>query len=418
MKNTKDIFKEVISRIKPTKEEEKRFSDRIEYVLKKINRRLKDATAVLGGSVIKGTWLRDVHDADIFVCFDYDKYKDKGNISNELEKALKHEFKKISKIHGSRDYFQIKEQNFTFEIIPILSIKKAEQAKNITDVSPLHARWVNKHREFRDEIRLTKQFFKAANVYGAESYIKGFSGYVCEILTIYYKSFFNLLKAAAKWKEKTIIDVKHHYRNKEVLFILNKSKIQSPLIIVDPVQKDRNAAAAVGREKFYLLIETAKKFIKNPSAKFFEKEKFWVVDLIKRARNKRLILLEIQPHSGKRDIIGCKLVKALEFIKIRFLTNDFRILEYGWNWENKNALFYFVLKRETLSKKKVWEGPPIDRKEHVNFFKKKYRNTFIKDGKIYANVDRIYLQPEDMIKSLISNDYLKDKIKCIKIKNE
>ena len=39
----------------------------------------------------------------------------------------------------------MKGKQFTFEIIPILDIRKSEQAKNITDVSPLHAIWVKKH---------------------------------------------------------------------------------------------------------------------------------------------------------------------------------------------------------------------------------------------------------------------------------
>jgi len=71
---------------------------------------------------------------------------DRKELSDLLEKKLKSAFKskKISRLHGSRDYFQIKENDFTTEIIPILDIKKAEQAEKITDVSPLHAEWVNK----------------------------------------------------------------------------------------------------------------------------------------------------------------------------------------------------------------------------------------------------------------------------------
>jgi tRNA nucleotidyltransferase (CCA-adding enzyme) len=410
----KQILQEVIKDIKPTKEEEKEFSTRINSVLNKI--KLKNAKAILGGSGVKQTWLKDAHDADIFVCFDYNKYKDKSSeLANILEKALKKEFK-ITRLHGSRDYFQIKQKSFTFEIIPILNIKKADQAKNITDISPLHAKWVNNYKKLSDEMRLTMQFFKAASVYGAESYIKGFSGYVCEILTVYYKDFLNLIKNIAKWKEKTIIDAKHYFKNKEVLYTLNKSKIQSPLIVIDPVQKERNAAAALSKEKFDILVNKAKQFLKNPSKKFFEKEEF-SIDTLK-TKNK-LIILDIKVKSGKRDIIGCKLLKAIDFIKKQLLKNDFKVLDYGWNWdESSNALFYFILKKETLSKNKIWQGPPLKAEPHLKAFKKKYKKTFVKNGKIYANVKREYINPEDLIKELIKNDYLKDKIKDIKLKNE
>lgn len=413
----KAILKEVIEGIKPTKQEEKAFSTRINIVLKKINKRLKDANAVLGGSGIKGTWLKNIHDADIFVCFNYNKYKDRSSeLSDILEKVLKKEFK-IIRLHGSRDYFQIKEKSFAFEIIPILSIKKAEQAKNITDVSPLHAKWVNKHKKLSDDMRLTKQFCKGALVYGAESYIKGFSGYVCEILTVYYKNFPNLIKNVAKWKEKTILDVEHYHKKKEVLYILNQSKIQSPLIMIDPVQKDRNAAAALSKEQFDILVNKAKEFLKNPSKKFFEKKEFSVSDIKKKAKKNKLILLNIKAKSGKRDIIGCKLLKALEFIRNKLIKNDFKVLNYNWNWdESSNALFYLTLKKEPLPENKIWQGPPLEAKQHTKIFKKKYKKTFTKNGKIYANIKRKYTKPEDLIKELIKDPYLKDKLKNITIK--
>ena len=200
------LLNEVLEDIKPSNEYERDILDKAKNIIDKINKSIKDAKAVLGGSGAKGTWLK-TFDADIFVKFNYNKFKDKSDkLSDILEKFLKKNFK-ITKLHGSRDYFQIRQEKFTFEIVPILDIKKAEQARNITDVSPLHSNFVLKHKNLIDDMRLTKQFFKAAKVYGAESYIRGFSGYVCEILTIYYGSFLNLIKTIPKWKEKTVMDI-------------------------------------------------------------------------------------------------------------------------------------------------------------------------------------------------------------------
>jgi len=228
----KKLLLEVIKNIRPHEDYEKEILDKANDIIKKINSSLKHTKTILGGSGAKGTWL-ETFDADIFVKFNYSKFKDKSSeLSDILEKFLKRHFK-ITKLHGSRDYFQIKEGKFTFEIIPILDIKRAEQAKNITDVSPLHSKFVLKHKKLIDEIRLTKQFFKAAKIYGAESYIRGFSGYVCEILTIYYGSFLKLLRAASKWKENTVIDIKSYYRGKNIFTELNKSKLISPIIVID-----------------------------------------------------------------------------------------------------------------------------------------------------------------------------------------
>ena len=158
MKNAKLILNRVLQDIQPDKDYEREIFERLNAIIKKINQGQKNFKAVLGGSGAKGTWLK-TFDADIFVLFDYKKSKDKSDkISGVLETILKRKFKNLIKLHGSRDYFQIKENNYTFEIVPILKISSAEQAKNITDVSPLHSKWVNKHKKLVKEIKLTKEF--------------------------------------------------------------------------------------------------------------------------------------------------------------------------------------------------------------------------------------------------------------------
>jgi tRNA nucleotidyltransferase (CCA-adding enzyme) len=413
----KKILNQVLKEIKATKEEEKEVKDKITSLLISINKNLKDAKAILGGSGVKGTWLKEANDVDIFVKFNYKKYKDKSEqLSNLLEKHLKKKFKKLIKLHGSRDYFQIKGDKWTNEIIPILDIKKSEQAKNITDVSPLHANWVNKKgKTSRDDIRLLKQFCRSIGVYGAESYIQGISGYICEILIINYKGFINTIKNAAKWNDKVMIDVEKYWKGKNILMELNKSKTHSPLIVIDPVQKDRNAAAAISEEKFNLFKKYAKEFLKNPSKKFFEIKKINEQQLKKYAKNNTLILIDLITKKGKRDVMGCKLVKAKEFINKKLQKNDFNILKQGWQW-NKNALFYFIIKKEKLSNLIEREGPPLKTKEHVKKFKKKYKKTFIKKGRIYAKEKRKFKTPEELIRSLKDDNYLKEKIKSFKLR--
>src|SRR3989338_3235575 len=413
----KKILIDALKAIKPTKEEEREVLNRVDSILSRINKRLVYAKAVLGGSGAKGTWLKDVNDADIFVCFDYKKYKDKDKtISDILEKVLEKEFKNVDRLYGSRDYFQIKQKNFTFEMVPILAIKKAEEAKNITDVSPLHAKWVGKYKKLADEIRLTKQFCKAADVYGAESYIKGFSGYVCEILTIYYGGFLSLMRNAAKWKEKATIDPENYYKNRDILDEMNKSKTNSPLVIIDPVQADRNAAAALGKEKFDRFKSSCKNFLKKPSKSFFEIKEITTDSLKKKAKNKELMILEVNPKTGKVDVVGSKLLKSLEFLNKKLAEWDFKIIECGWEWNKKDkALFYFILDKAVLPPKKIHIGPPIKAKNHVESFKKKYKETFISKGRVYARIKREFRKPKELIIKLISDPYLKEKAEKVKI---
>ncbi|MEK6856404.1 MAG: nucleotidyltransferase domain-containing protein, partial [Nanoarchaeota archaeon] len=330
-------MKIILEKVVPGKEESKIMDKAAGHFIKKLNAELKNAKAILGGSVAKNTFLKGDYDIDIFVQFEKEKYKNK-DISVILHTKLKKVFKSAAKIsglhklHGSRDYFQIRQDPFTFEVIPILKIAKAGEAENITDISPLHTEWVKQHNRLTDEIRLTKAFCKANRLYGAESYIRGFSGYSLEILTIAHNSFESLIKAASRWKSGTRIDVKKHGVKK-----LNQSKI-SPLILIDPVQPDRNAAAALSEKKFNEFVNLAKEFLHNPSPNFFEYTKF---DL---ERIKSASILRIIPLSGKEDIVGAKLIKCMEYIHRKLKEEGYEVTEHDWNWDNKEAYFWYFVK--------------------------------------------------------------------------
>jgi tRNA nucleotidyltransferase (CCA-adding enzyme) len=265
----------ILNEIKPTAKEKQKVKRVIESVLKKI--KIDEARFELGGSYAKDTFLKGNHDVDVFVKFPYKKYKDK-DISEILNKRLSRKHKRV---HGSRDYFQLQKKGYTFEFIPVLNIKDSSQAKNITDVSLLHKKWVKKHLRKPDEVRLLKKFCRAQGVYGAESYIKGFSGYVLEILTIQYGTFYDSVKAISKWKLPIYVDASKLYRSKKDAFNkINKSKRVNELIIVDPTQKDRNAAAAISKERINILIKSCKNYLHNPSDDFFFEKKLMIKDLV------------------------------------------------------------------------------------------------------------------------------------------
>ncbi|MDP2909340.1 MAG: nucleotidyltransferase domain-containing protein, partial [Nanoarchaeota archaeon] len=327
-----EVLKRVLAKIKPSKQEEQEVKKVAKNIINKI--RIKDAKPVLGGSGEKGTWLRGTHDIDIYVKFNPKKYKN-GEISQILKKELKKKFSKTETLHGSRDYYRIFTSNYTTEVVPIMDIKKVEESQNITDVSPFHAKWVKKHKK-GDEIRLAKAFCRAQNCYGAESYIQGFSGYVLEILTIHYGSFESLLKNAAKWKNKEYIDQKKHGVK------LNKAKTYSPLILIDPVQADRNAAAALGREKYHQFIQAAQKFLHDPKEEAFEKKEITEEQLKHKAEGKELVMIEVTPLKGKEDVVGAKLLKALEYLRNKLAKEGFKIYDHNWKWDKK-ALFWFIL---------------------------------------------------------------------------
>lgn len=446
MKEVEKLLEDVRKKQRPTPAENAAVSKSSAEFIGMLGRALRKARVkakpVLGGSGAKGTWLRGMHDIDVFVCFDYKTYKEKSDqLSEFLAAAIKKAFHKHERLHGSRDYYRIARHGYNFEIVPILNIKNAGQARNITDASLLHSGWVRrqirkkgkgKEASLEDEIRLAKAFCRAQRVYGAESYVRGFSGYACEVLTIYYDSFPKLLAAAAtKWKgkisngKKIIIDSENYYRKRDPLRELNAAKIQSDLIVIDPVQADRNATAALSNETLQRFIAAAGAFIGKPAESFFEKEELTTEKLRQKAKGKQIVIVEARPLKGKDDVVGAKLVKAHEHILLQLKEKGFAVAESGWDWDKSKkgnaVMWYIVAKGEP--KPEVRYGPPASSKQHAENFRKEHsgkrgRELFEKNGRLYARIERAYRQPQQLISALISEDaYLKDKAQQYRARN-
>ncbi|OVE75103.1 CCA tRNA nucleotidyltransferase [archaeon D22] len=396
---------------------DKTFIKEVEVFIKELNKILKGenivAECVKGGSVAKGTLIKDDHDVDLFVRFEYDKYKDQ-KISNILEKSLK-KFKP-ERVHGSRDYFQIKKNKMTYELVPVLKIDDYSRAENVTDMSPLHVDWVKKHttKSKLDEIRLLKQFCKANELYGAESYIGGFSGHIIDIITIHYGSFLNVLEEVRNWGAKETIDPEQHLL--DPFNDLNSSKVMSPLIIVDPVQPDRNAAAALSKEKFELFKIKANEFLESPSQDYFIKKQFKIADVKKQKKeDETLFIVEAEALEGKTDVIGAKLLKTHNHITRELKDNDFKVEDYGWNFDKeKKAVFYYFVKSKKLSDEIEQRGPPVDSVVDSAKFKNKHETITIRNGRMYAKVKRKYTTPNKLIEDLIKSEYVKERTKKVK----
>jgi tRNA nucleotidyltransferase (CCA-adding enzyme) len=310
-------------------------------------------------------------------------------------------------------------ENIDFELVPILKVNSPAKALNITDLSPLHSIWVNKKtKKLKDDIRLAKQFCKANRLYGAESYIGGFSGYVLEILVAHYGSFENLLKAATKWKVKEVVDPENYYPKKDALFHLNTSKQQSPLIIIDPTDKDRNAAAALSLMVFEKFKKIAAEFVKNPSEKLFEKEEITLQSLKAVTQKKKgyLVYLKVEPLPGKVDVSGAQMVKAFEHINDKL--KNFGIKDNGWEWDKqKKAEFYFILDKNELPEFELRAGPPVQMTSFVEDFKKKNKDVFMKEGKLFARIKNEHPKLADFVKQVIKEEYVLERVKKISVEH-
>ncbi len=406
----KKILQEVLQKIVPSKDERSKLLGKVNGFLEKLNKELKrvrvQAKAMLGGSYAKDTWLSGDYDVDVFVKFSL-VHKEQ-NLSDLLERALKkwrHE-----RIHGSRDYFWVRD-GIKYELVPVLDIKRPEQAENVTDFSPWHVAWVNKNgKNLKNDIRLVKKFCKGASCYGAESYIRGFSGHVVDILVIYFKGFIPLLKAASSWKSKVVIDHYNVYKGRALL-MMNKSKTEGPLVLVDPVQPGRNAAAALTKENLDKFVSAAKKFLKKPSMSFFVEKP---VDFGALKKKGFFIKVSVRTLDDKEDVAGTKFVRAFEHV--RDALEEFSVKDSGWLWDKEAAgAWWFVLGKKQLPAETDWPGPPVKLKDAVKSFKAKHKKTFVKKNRVWARVKRVERTPAQVLKRLLSGDFVKSRVRSARL---
>jgi tRNA nucleotidyltransferase (CCA-adding enzyme) len=391
------VLKEALERVNPPKLEMKFMENSLKSFEEIINKKIKllkiDAEIFVGGSFAKKTMIKkSKYDIDVFLRFNK-KYKEQEILL--FTKRLLESFQGISTIHGSRDYFQVRlKENLFIELVPVIKVKKPSESKNITDLSYSHVKYIRKkvkQKNILDEIKIAKAFCHATSCYGAESYINGFSGYSLELLVYYYGGFLSFIKAIAKMpstnesKDKTVIDIEKHFKNKQsVLMDLNGSKLNSPIILIDPTYRQRNALAALSTETFLKFQEACKNFLNKPSIDFFEIQKINLDDIKEKAKknNYEFIIIETKTNKQEGDVAGTKLFKfynhLTEEIQKFFEIKD-KFFEYD---EKSGAKYYFVVKSKG---KIVINGPYIDDKKNFIAFKKAHKNYFVKKERLFAD---------------------------------
>ena len=375
----------------------------VERFVRDLDQAIPFAEILLGGSYAKGTYLKGNYDIDIFVRFPI------GTPDTVMSEHIARALPKASVMQGSRTYFQVKKGSFLFEIVPVCAITSPEQIRNVTDMSPLHVAYVRGALtpEQKDDVRLAKQFCKAAGVYGAESYIKGFSGYSLEILIAHYGGFEKLLLAAANtWPHahgsKLVLDPAKYYRDSHsALLRLNEAKTQAPIILIDPVDKNRNAAAAVGVESYERFRAAAQAFLNVPSVVFFD-TKLSIPRIRETWKGKKILFVTVKTPSDRQDIAGCKVLAYHEQAIRLLMETGFPLVHSEWRFGEKVSTCWYVLNTTTIPRTVEQRGPPAHMIDAVKAFREKHAQAIMRadeSGKQrwFAPITRTYTQADKAI---------------------
>ena len=421
MKNLDEtIYEKVILKflpqIVPTNLEKERAMSIFKQVKSILEKAFKDtdfeAEIRLEGSMSHDTWLRGDMDIDIFIVLPPGDRSDLERVIASCQEVFKDDWKER---YSEHPFGEIIFEDYKIEIVPCFKIEKIEDRRSAVDRTPLHTEFLlsKLNNDLRREIRLLKAFMKGIGVYGAELRIGGFSGYLTELLGLYYGSFINVCKNAIKWKpEKTVLQLINVYEDLRVpLDLFN----EEPLIFVDPVDHGRNVASALTLEKLNIFRAAAKTFLKNPSENFFypltpllslsDEE---ILSLMKQRKTFFFALVFIGLNVAP-DILWGQIYRSERAIVEAVEEAGFQIIE-SLPWSDEAGLVFLLLEvtHQEIPAVLKHKGPPVSMKEAKNFLTKHLGSSkvlagpYIREKRWFVELEREFTDVISLIKHLLT----------------
>jgi len=214
------ILEEVAQAITPNSKEREKLKKFSKRVIKLINK--EGYAASIEDSLAKDTWISGNHDIDVFMFFDRELNKKVlENNGVAVGKKVITELGGVPELaYSEHPYTRTKLEDIDLDIVPCFKLDRPEQKASSVDRTPFHTKYVldKMSEKQKSDVRLLKQFTKGVGVYSAKEKVRGFSGYLCELLILQYKSFKAVAKAAAtKWEYGLVIDLKKHHKNKKFI---------------------------------------------------------------------------------------------------------------------------------------------------------------------------------------------------------
>ncbi|MCX8150778.1 MAG: CCA tRNA nucleotidyltransferase [Candidatus Bathyarchaeota archaeon] len=376
------VLQEVLEKITPTKADKAKMEAIAKSLEQKVILACKefgvDAKVRLEGSVAKDTWLKGEPDIDVFMRLPTSVSRgDLGVLGLKIAKKALEDSKQQIERFAEHPYLEAFVDGVRVNVVPCYDTKPVEWL-SATDRTPFHTDYVNAHlnERLRGEVRLLKKFMKGINVYGAEIKVGGFSGYLCELLVLYYGSFVSVLQAFAEHVPKRVIDMEKHFagREREVARLFPE-----PLVIIDPVDRGRNVASAVHPQRLHVFVGAAREFLKRPSSRFFYPQKlaslgFAELKVQFSSRGSTFVFVVTGGVKAVPDVLWGQIYKSQRALRRLLELNDFSVFRSDvWSSETADCIvFVFELEQQFLPAVKKHLGPPLERQKECADFLAKY----------------------------------------------
>jgi len=395
-------MKQILSKVKknaiPSKKlqhDKKKIADfALELVEKQTSKYSEVIDVEIGGSYAKGTWLPKKADIDIFIKFEKSTNEKKfSEISKKIGFDSMKKFKPYVR-YSEHPYVEAVIKNTKINVVPCYDVEKGKW-KSAADRSTFHTKFMLKSldEKMKDEVRLLKEFVMNNQVYGSEIAKQGFSGYVTEVLIWNFKSFENVIKKISKIKSGDVIGN-------------SLKKFDTPIVIMDPIDNNRNLAAAISPENIGKFVLLCRSFLKNPTISFFITQKN--KKFIKNLNNVVVIKFNFKPRSP--DIIWGQLKRAANALSIQFDLAGFVVLRNSViTDESKEASLFFLMESLEIGENELKTGPEFfSENDSLKFISKNSKKSKLmwinKKGKILSLHERKYVKADLFVIDLLKKN--------------
>jgi tRNA nucleotidyltransferase (CCA-adding enzyme) len=330
-------------------------------VEKEIEKYAEVMSLEFGGSFAKGTWLDKDADIDIFIRFNKTTSEEKfERISKKIGfDALKKYSPYVR--YSQHPYVEAMIRNTKINVVPCYDVEVGEW-KSAADRSPFHTKFMKKSLTSKmiKDVKVLKVFLKSNGIYGAEIAKQGFSGYISEVLILKFESFENLVKSMSKIDEKYVIGK-------------TLKKFETSITVIDPIDSNRNLAAAISDENIGKFILICRAFKQNPSLRFFKNQK----SKISKKYWNNLLIIKFDYKVRSPDIIWGQIKRATSTLATQLELGGFTVLRSKpYTDELKEAYLLFFLESTKISQIYQKNGPEFFRdSSSKSFISKNLKNT-------------------------------------------
>ena len=313
----------------------------------------------VGGSYAKGTWLAGPEtDIDIYLRFRV------GTPPGRFEEiAKKVGFGALRECSprlrfSEHPYVEARCDGILINVVPHYNVRRGRWMSS-ADRSVFHTEYMRGTLTYvmRDDVRLLKAFLKANGLYGAEIARNGFSGYVTETLIGWFGSFEAAVRGFADIRPGTVIGK-------------TTKEFETTISIIDPIDENRNLAAAISDENLAKLVLACRSFLKRPTPGAFDGPAAAARPPASIRQWRNVLAVRFKFEERPPDIIWGQSKKTASTLAKQLAQGGFRVLRSKVHIEAGagEAFVFFLLDAAKIPPTYVQDGPEFFRGENLDTY--------------------------------------------------